>query len=408
MSKIICDICGTTYAETAKQCPICGSVRPGDAKRVTNEVKSDGKVSTGYTYVKGGRFSKSNVKKRSNGHAPADNSSKKKPPVKNGGEEEKSNRGLVVTAIVLLLAIIGVVIYITLRFVAPDLNADSTTNTVNTSEVYCADLVLDETEVLFEEVGIAKLLNVTASPENTTDKITYASEDESIATVTDKGKITAVAEGTTKIIITCGDVVKECVVTIQFPTETTLPTIEDTTASTEDTTVPDETTPVTEEFRLNRKDSFTLQYKGETWDLYSGSIPRNQITWSIGDQTVATVDNGKVVAVGEGYTYVYAEYDGQKVSCQVICNFKESTGVQGNGGVSEDGGGSSSSVITGYCVCNVSINIRSGPGTSYADVGDLLKNEKVTITETRQGTDGYTWGKIGTDKWVAMNYIKTN
>lgn len=409
MSKIICDICGTTYAETAKQCPICGSVRPGDAQRVTNEVKSDGNGSTGYTYVKGGRFSKSNVKKRSNGHAPADNGGKKTNPNKDSGEDTKSNRGLVATAIVLLLAIIGVVIYIALRFFAPisDLSADNTTNTVNTSEVSCTDLVLDEADVLFEEIGIAKLLNVTASPENTTDKITYASEDESIATVTEKGKITAVAEGTTKIIITCGDVVKECVVTIQFPEETTLPTIEDTTAP-EDTTVPEQTTPADEELRLNRKESFTLQYKGEIWDLYSGSIPRNQITWSIGDKSVATVDNGKVVAVGEGYTYVYAEYDGQKVSCQVICNFKESSGIQGNGGVSEDGGGSSSGVITGYCVCEVSINIRSGPGTSYADVGDLLKNEKVTITETRQGSDGYTWGKIGTDKWVAMNYIKTN
>ena len=409
MSKIICDICGTTYAETAKQCPICGSVRPGDAQRVTNEVKNDGKVSTGYTYVKGGRFSKSNVKKRASGHVPADNGGKKNPPVKEGGEDAKSNRGLVVTAIVLLLAIIGVVIYIALRFFAPisDLNADNTTNTVNTSEVSCTDLVLDETEVLFEEIGIAKLLNVTVSPENTTDKITYASEDESIATVTDKGKITAVAEGTTKIIITCGNVVKECVVTIQFPTETTLPTIEDTTSATEDTTVPDDTTPVTEEFRLNRKE-FTLSYKGETWNLYSGSLPKNQITWSVGDESVATVDNGKVVAVGNGYTYVYAEYEGQKVSCQVICNFKESSGIQGNGGVSEDGGGSSSSVITGYCDCNQSINIRSGPGTSYSDVGDLFKNEKVTITETQQGSDGYMWGKIGTDKWVAMNYIKTN
>ena len=43
MSKIICDICGTSYPETAKQCPICGCVRPGDVQRVTNEVKSDGK-----------------------------------------------------------------------------------------------------------------------------------------------------------------------------------------------------------------------------------------------------------------------------------------------------------------------------------------------------------------------------
>ena len=27
MSKVICDICGTAYAETASNCPICGSSR---------------------------------------------------------------------------------------------------------------------------------------------------------------------------------------------------------------------------------------------------------------------------------------------------------------------------------------------------------------------------------------------
>ena len=27
MSKIICDICGTTYPDTAEQCPICGCPR---------------------------------------------------------------------------------------------------------------------------------------------------------------------------------------------------------------------------------------------------------------------------------------------------------------------------------------------------------------------------------------------
>lgn len=373
MSKIICDICGTAYPETAKQCPICGSVRPGDVQRVTNEVKSDGKVSTGYTYVKGGRFSKSNVKKRSN----ADNSSKRTSPKKESGEDVKSNRGLVATAIVLLLAIIGVVIYIALRFFGPISDPSANTNnTENNDSVACVDIVLDESEILFDEVGVAKLLNVTVSPENSTDKVTYRSEDESIATVSDKGKVTAITEGSTKIIITCGDVVKECVVTIQLPEETTLPTIEDTTAGTEDTTVPDETIPAEEELRLNRKDSFTLQYKGETWDLYSGSIPRNQITWSIGDQTVATVDNGKVVAVGEGYTYVYAEYEGQKVSCQVICNFKESSGIQGNGGVSEDGGSSGNGGVSADGGNTGSVTPAPGAYKIYSPYG---KVEDITL-----------------------------
>ena len=416
MSKVICDICGTSYPETAKQCPICGCVRPGDVQRVTNEVKSDGKVSTGYTYVKGGRFSKSNVKKRSQSQASGSVGGKTSAKQEHKQEENKSNRGLVITAIVLLLAIIGVVIYIALRFFAPISapSGDSTAGTQGTvAEILCTDLTLDTDSVLFEQVGVAKLLDVKVTPENTTDTVTYRSEDEAIATVSDKGKITAVSEGTTKIVITCGSVTKECVVTIQFPEETTLPT-------TEDTTAPEETTVPEEELRLISKD-ITFRFKGESAVLYAGDIAKNLITWSSENENIVTFTDGKAVAVGKGTAEVYAEYNGQKVSCIIRCNFTDDAGIAGNGGVSEDGGGSagnggvsedgggsSSSVITGYCNCEVSINIRSGPGTSYADVGDLLANEKVTITETRQGSDGYTWGKIGTDKWVAMNYIKTN
>ncbi len=412
MSKIVCDICGTSYPETAKQCPICGSVRPGDAQRVTNEVKSDGNVSTGYTHIKGGRFSKSNVKKRTKAQ-PSGSKNRNAASGKNQNDEDaKSNRGLVVTAIVLLLAIIGVVIYIAVRFFAPisDPNAGNTTENLGSNiDLSCRDLTLDTYTVLFDQEGAAKLLDVKTIPEKPSETITYSSDNEAVATVTDKGKITAVAEGTAKITVTCGKVTKECIVTVQFTSESTQNTTPDATEDTTvDTTAPTDETKPTEELRLNRKDSFTLQYKGEVWDLYTGSIPRNLITWSISDTSVATVDNGKVTAVGEGYTYVYAEYEGQKVSCQVICNWKESSGIQGNGGVSEDGGGSSTTTKTGV-ITNVSkdANVRKGPGTSYEKDGTIALGTKVTIYEQKVA-DGYTWCRIGENRWVASNYIKIN
>ena len=113
MSKIICDICGTSYPESAKQCPICGCVRPGDVQRVTNEVKSDGNVSTGYTQVKGGHFAKSNVKKRT--QEPVKKATAKRSNANMSYESERESRGLVIVAIVLLLAVIGVVIYIAVQ-----------------------------------------------------------------------------------------------------------------------------------------------------------------------------------------------------------------------------------------------------------------------------------------------------
>lgn len=410
MSKIICDICGTSYPETAKQCPICGCVRPGDVQRVTNEVKSDGKVSTGYTYVKGGRFSKSNVKKRNQIGGSASGTQKTVSHQNPTEAETKSNRGLVITAIVLLLAIIGVVIYIAVRFFGPisgpaDGSSTTTNNQQNIVDLACTDIVLDTDTVILEQVGEGRLLQAEPKPKNTTDTVSFRSENTAIATVSEAGKITAVGEGTTKIIITCGEITKECTVTCQFPEETSSDT-------TEDTSVPDETTKPAETLRLNRKD-ITFSSKGEQWNLYSGSIAKNLITWSSDNESVVTFVDGLAVAVGGGTTTVHAEYEGQKVSCIIRCSFKESTGVGGNGGVSEDGGsfgnggvgedGGNSSAVTGTVNVTESLRVRSGPGTSYSEVGTLKPNEKVTITEQKT-VDGMTWGKISTG-WVSMDYI---
>ena len=410
MSKIVCDICGTSYAETAKQCPICGSVRPGDAQRVTNEVKKDGTVSTGYTHVKGGRFSKSNVKKRTK--AQTGNGSKAAAQNNRNDEDAKSNRGLVLLAIMLLLAIIGVVAYIAVRFFAPisDPNAGNPTDQLGSDiNLSCRDMTLDTYAISFDQAGIAKLLNVKTTPEKPSEPVTFSSDNESVATVSDKGKITAVAEGTAKITVTCGKVSRECIVTVQFANQDTNPDATTPDASTPDnTTVPDDTTKPAETLKLNRKE-FTLSYKGETWDLYDGSIARNLISWTSGDESVATFKDGKAVAVGNGYTYLYAEYEGQKVSCKVICSFKQSFGVDGNGGVSEDGGGSSTTTKTGV-IANVSVdaNVRSGPSIINNPsnvVGTIALGTKVTITDQKVA-DGYTWYKIDENRWVASNYVK--
>ena len=61
MSKIICDVCGTRYPDTAEQCPICGCPKP---ESVDYDTVSDdyAEYDSGAASVKGGRFSKANVK----------------------------------------------------------------------------------------------------------------------------------------------------------------------------------------------------------------------------------------------------------------------------------------------------------------------------------------------------------
>ena len=421
MSKIICDICGTSYAETASQCPICGCVRPGEVQRVTEEVKNDGNVSTGYTYVKGGRFSKSNVKKRNSGKTDVSLSAKTPAKKKTDNQTGKSNRGLVITAIVLLLAIIAVVIYIAVRYFAPtswqDKNSDTipkdSTSAVNQTETQteqqteqetdaedlaCTSLILDSSAVLFEQKGNAKLLAVSVQPQDTTDVITFKSSDEAVAIVTIDGKITAVGKGTAVITVTCGEISTECTVTCDFEEETT--------ASTEETTEPtEETTPAVSEFRLNRKD-ITFSSKNDSWVLYSGSVAKNLVTFGSENESIATFKDGKVVAVGPGTTEVFAEYEGEKITCIIRCNFQESSGVGGNGGgVSEDGGGVSEDSSSNDSASSGSCAIY----TQYGEATDITikvgESVSLRLKDAAGNLINVTWSASGTGCSVSGNTI---
>lgn len=327
MSKIICDVCGTSYPETATQCPICGCVRPSEVLTVDNSTDDAESLRSGtYTYVKGGRFSKANVKKRSRGEhsIPAEPAVVCEEPV---GQKGKSDKGLIIAVCALLLAIVAVVVYIALHFFTPgagagnketmgltdDTSASTTESTENTTseptllEIPCVDIVVSKTVITFDKVGAAHLLNVTTNPGNTTDLITFNSSDDAVATVTDGGKIEAVGAGEATITITCGNATAQCHIVCDFEEQNTDPT-----EQTEEPTVADA------DFKLNR-DDFTLSKKGETWKLYNGDIPVKQITWSSDNEKVATIKDGVVTAVGKGNTVVRAEYNGVKLSCKVIC-----------------------------------------------------------------------------------------
>ena len=150
MSKIICDICGTSYPETAIQCPICGCVRPGDIAIFNDELDTnEEKPVQTYTSVKGGRFSKSNVKKRNEGklvtpvskpvnqelakngdfaqkskqtdnnapskYAAAAPKAKKEKPVK-VRRDSKIDVGYIIASIIFALAVVLIVIFLLIKF----------------------------------------------------------------------------------------------------------------------------------------------------------------------------------------------------------------------------------------------------------------------------------------------------
>ncbi len=397
MSKIICDVCGTSYPETATQCPICGCVRRGDVHSVDSNTNQKDVVRVN-NRVKGGRFSKSNVRKRtrrSQASAKAAAASQIKKP-ENGKNE--GNKGLVITAVILLLAIIAVVIYIAVRFFLPEFipsGAETTNSAVNTTtdptettqgEVLCTELTLDVKEIVFEVPNESRMIYATAAPTDTTEAVAYSSSDESIVTVSAEGKVTAVAPGKATITVTCGSQTATCEVECAFtdPTEdTTVPTTDETTEAT--------TEPVDNSFKLNRMD-ITFSRKGDSWVIYDGNVSMSSITWMTDDETIATIENGKVVAVGSGVTKVHGEYNGEKASCIIRCSFGAgNTGVAGSGGgVSEDGGGVGGStggykVYTGYGNEASDVSIKVGESFSLH-----LKNaagEYVSVTWTVANTE---------------------
>lgn len=111
--------------------------------------------------------------------------------------------------------------------------------------------------------------------------------------------------------------------------QTTEPTVTETVPVQVEQTEPPE--PTQAGLSLNHE-KIILVSEGETFDIYNGSVDASAITWSSDNESIATVANGVVTAVATGSTTVHAEYDGQTLSCDVVCKlrfFKETTPAEG-------------------------------------------------------------------------------
>lgn len=310
MDQIICDICGSEYPGTADICPVCSYPRQGDEKAA--EVAPE----TVRTKVKGGQFSAKNVRKR------------RKAQLRAAHDQERGtgNRGLWITIILLLIAIVLVSAYIAQRFLGgwgSFTGGSQTTPRPGTTAAQpvetalaCDSLILDATVLELEGVGMQATLGVQALPENTTDKIAYATADPAVAQVSAEGVVTAVGAGQTTVTVTCGAQKQECTVICRIPLETTVPV---------PTTVPPQTTepPV---LMLDHEDVSFFQ-PGEAFTikvlLGENYISRSDVTWSSTDPDVASVEKGYVAAVGPGTATITAKYQGQKAVCIVRCQFQD-------------------------------------------------------------------------------------
>lgn len=162
---------------------------------------------------------------------------------------------------------------------------------VTVKEVKAKSISLSESQ-LFVPEGSGKLLKATLTPSDATEKVTWSSSDESIATVSSGGYVNGVKSGKATITAKAGAVHASCSVTVQpQPDGISLP----------------------ETLELPQGCTHTLKATLEPADAYS------KLTWSSSSEYIATVsDNGDVTGknMGEARITVRTE-NGLEATCSI-------------------------------------------------------------------------------------------
>ncbi len=180
-------------------------------------------------------------------------------------------------------------------------------------DVKCTGLTLSEATLTLTKEGDTQQLTAALQPADCTEKVNWVSADPSVAAVDGEGRVTALKEGTSNILASCGDYAATCLVTVQY--ETAEP------ENPEDQPGEGGETAPTGEPELSNTD-ITMTYPGELARLYVNNIADDEtVTWSTENETILTVDStGLIMARGTGTTHVYAEVAGTKLECIVRCN----------------------------------------------------------------------------------------
>lgn len=354
MSKIICDVCGTRYPDSSEQCPICGRVRATAADAAEN-VADEVMESSPRSSVRGGRFSKANVRKRNQNQPQYEEQierprSRVKPQEEEtyneyeGYEEEtaeKSSKALNIALVVVIIALLAVSAYIFVEFFMPNVMSDRLSaeteptateiQTVPVTEeptVPCSELVLDVAEVVLEQPEQMYLLNVQVLPADTTDELVFISSDENVATVNAEGRVTAVGSGRATVTISCGILSIECDITCDFGEEET----EAPTEAAEETEPTEEPTEAPTEAPAENLKDVTLSVHKDNLDVtfrmigqastfrLTCDLENTEVTWISENENIAKVDEkGVVTCVGWGRTNVIVKYGDQEVTCIIRC-----------------------------------------------------------------------------------------
>lgn len=276
---IICEFCGTAYNPEEGCCPICQG-QPGDVENYMGDH---------YDYDER--------------------------PVE---EEEPVRRHLgrkIITLLLLVALFVGFTGYILYSFeLLPFLKP---TSSVSTPDIIpCTQLAVDASELNFDEAGQSIKLNTAVMPADTTDHVIFSVDDDSVASVTQDGVITAKSYGEATVTIMCGSYTAYCSVYCGFGEAPEAEAEAETEAEPEP-----EPQPTGEPLAISAEDiSFFEETEATILTLTGGD--GSAAKWESSDESIVTVDqDGYVVAVSSGTATVTATVGSESVSCVVRCQF---------------------------------------------------------------------------------------
>lgn len=376
MNKIECEICGTQYPDNATACPICGwthndaAAADAAASAGADEFDLDFLNEDNSVVEEVEEPAPAPVKKNKSVfdydavNAPSvpeaedeevdENEDDEEDEEEDDEEDEEESGGSTVLVVILVILIVVLLLasgFIFWRYYLPNHRAaEETAPTTELIDVQPSEAETTEPEIVtvpctglslvsgmerLSSEGQHWLLHIKAVPEDTTDEIVFVSEDESVVTVNEEGRVTAVGEGETRIVITCGAQKIECPAVVDYTPEETVTVVETAAPAevaapeeesvSEEEEVPEETSaPASSDVTLKlKRTDITFGVRGVYIELVLDcDLTPDQVTWSSRNSNVASVNSkGEVTAVGPGLTVITAKYGDQSVECIVRCNF---------------------------------------------------------------------------------------
>ena len=175
---------------------------------------------------------------------------------------------------------------------------------VESVSVDCDTITLSETSITLTDKSQHDI-TATVTPDNCTYEISWISEDDNIVTIDNGGHMTAVSNGITNIIATCGSKSASCSVTVSL----------------EETTVPCTSIQLsTNTLTFTKSGSQTLTY------TVTPENTTDTVLWSSDNESIATVTDGVVTAVGNGSCVITASCGSCSDTCSIdVSGIEEST-----------------------------------------------------------------------------------